>query len=71
MFTIRIADCLVMKKIGNRPITEADSDWWNFWIDFSIRLNCTLFVDLLTKKFDLILMRYLSFKKFNPLQLGD
>ena len=46
-----------------------------FWIDFFIRLNCTIFVDLsttinpfLTKrwKFDLILMLYLSFKKFNP-----
>ena len=25
-FTIGNADCLVMKKIGNRPITEADTD---------------------------------------------
>ena len=26
-FTILYNDCLVMKKIGNRPITEADTDF--------------------------------------------
>ena len=44
-----------------------------FWIDFSICLNCTLFVDLdkTVWKFDLILLAYLSFKKINPIGAGS
>jgi hypothetical protein len=35
IFTISNADCLVMKQIGNRPITEADTDCWYFLDWFS------------------------------------
>ena len=38
IFTIGNADGLVMKKIGNRLITEADTDCWNF-LDWFFQLS--------------------------------
>ena len=34
IFTIGKADCLFMKKIGNQPITEADTDFSKIRTEF-------------------------------------
>ena len=49
LFTIANADCLVMKKIGYRPITEADA----LFVDLSITIN-----PFLTKPYENFILKF-------------